>query len=324
SPSYPKYIPQLTYTEPPTRLQTLDLWLPRPLEESDPHTTVFIIYIHGGAWRDPAQDSTTIHATLAHLSAPSTYSTTATPAHPSLAHIAGVASLDYRLSPYKDHPTDPSAPDDESRNAKWPDHIHDVRAALRFLAAEYGVGRGGEAGYRWIGAGHSCGATLLAQHVSGIGLEEEEGKAEEKELAGPEALVLIAGIYSLPHLLSHHQPPRCPPAIADIYASFVRGAFGPNVEDFYTAVSPLAGAYTRAACPALRSVVLAYSPADELIEPGQRAGMLARLRECGWVERREGRGVEGERIVEAVDLTGGHDEVWEDGRQVAVLIGDAV
>jgi hypothetical protein len=41
--SYPQYIPQLEYTSPPTRLQTLDLWLPRPLEESDPTTTVFIM-----------------------------------------------------------------------------------------------------------------------------------------------------------------------------------------------------------------------------------------------------------------------------------------
>lgn len=215
-----------------------------------------------------------------------------------------------------------------------------MRRALRFLAAEYGVGREGEGGYRWIGVGHSCGATLLAQYVSGIGRDNTPQDAEEEEargagVAGPEALLLIAGIYSLPHLLSHHQPPRCPPAIADIYASFIAGAFGPNVpnpppssanndKDFYTAVSPVAGAYTRATCPALKSVVLAYSPADELIEPGQRAGMLARLKECGWVERREGKGEEGERIVEAVDLTGGHDEVWEDGRQVAVLIGDAV
>ncbi|KAF2706552.1 hypothetical protein K504DRAFT_458949 [Pleomassaria siparia CBS 279.74] len=337
--SYPQYMPQIPYTDPATRLQTLDLWLPRPLSESDPATTVFILYIHGGAWRDPTQDAACILPTLAHLSPSSTYSTTPHRAsHPALSHIAGIASLDYRLSPYANHATDPSSPDDSSRNAKWPDHVHDVRRAVRFLAKFYGLGRR----HGWIGVGHSCGATLLAQLVSGLGSDNtingnddsntSTGAEEEEEEVvvgstvdqGPTALILIAGIYSLPRLLENHTPPACPEHISHIYREFVEGAFGPNLghagEDLYTLVSPCSGVYTPEICPGLKSIVLAWSLQDELIEGQQREVMLARLKACGWGERGQGY----ERVVEAKDLTDGHDQVWQDGRQIATLIGEAV
>ena len=191
-----------------------------------------------------------------------------------------------------------------------------MRRALQYLRASHGVG----STYAWIGVGHSCGATLLAQLVAGMAplpLEETKDSAR-----GPASLVLMAGIYDLRLMLANHQPPSCPAHIAQIYEEFVQGAFGDGVADGggYDAVSPSHGAYAPDVCPSVKEVVLAYSPEDELIEPQQREVMAARLKLCGWVER----GQNGERVVEIKDLTDGHDEVWQDGRQVAGLIGEAV
>jgi kynurenine formamidase len=183
---------------------------------------------------------------------------------------------------------------------------------VKWLGERYGVG----SRYPWIGVGHSCGATLLAQLVAGTGVENQVGEGA----VGPQSLVLMAGIYDLRAMLENHQPPVCPLHIAKIYEEFVQGAFGTDTKGHYTAVSPSSGTYTVETCPRLKEIVLAYSASDELIEPQQRAIMAARLKDCGWVER----GQAGERIVEMKDLTQGHDEVWQDGQQVAGLIGEAV
>jgi kynurenine formamidase len=195
-----------------------------------------------------------------------------------------------------------------------------VRLALQYLDKEYGVG----GKYKWIGVGHSCGATLLAQLVADMAPLPSEETRDGVGIArrGPSSLLLIAGIYDLRLMLANHQPPGCPVHIAQIYKDFVQGAFGKDTSDaeFYDSVSPTHGAYVPEVCPSVKEVVLAYSPDDELIEPQQREVMVARLMLCGWVER----GQKGERVVEVKDLTDGHDEVWQDGRQVAGLIGEAV
>lgn len=137
---------------------------------------------------------------------------------------------------------------------------------------------------------------------------------------GLKTLLLIAGIYSLPKLLENH---KLAGGGASVYDEFVEAAFGPDVEGLYAAVSPVGGVYGSGTCASLGEMVLAYSPDDELIEAEQREVMLARLKEIGWVEAGY-EGGEESRIVEAVDLSGGHDHVWQDGRQVAGLIDDVV
>ena len=51
----------------------------------------------------------------------------------------GYASINYRLPPLPSHATDPSSPDDRSRNTKHPDHVNDVTKALLFLEQNYGI-----------------------------------------------------------------------------------------------------------------------------------------------------------------------------------------
>ncbi|PSN59755.1 alpha/beta-hydrolase [Corynespora cassiicola Philippines] len=300
-----QHIPSVPYVDNPSKLQTLDLWLPRPLQESDPRSTTWIVYVHGGAWRDPTQDSRCVVPTLNHL--PST----------TLSSIAAIASINYRLSPYTTHPTLPSSPADPDRNALHPQHIRDVAAAIHFLRVQYGM-------QRWVGAGHSCGATLLAQLVSKIGLAGDDDVEDVGN--GPEALMLLEGIYDIPRMLRNHEPPACPANIAQIYVEFVEGAFGPDRDiqggggrTWFQSVSPAFGSFVRGMWPAGKLAVIAYSPEDELIEGEQGDAMLSRFKEEGWVE-----GGEGDRVVESKALKGGHDWIWEDGVQIANLIAEVV
>jgi kynurenine formamidase len=295
---------------------------PPPTSLLTPHS-----YVHGGAWRDPTQSSTCIEPTLKHLLSPAHAAT--------LPHIAGVASLNYTLSPYPSHATQPSSPADASRNATHPQHIRDVARAVRFLQRTYNV-------RRWIASGHSCGATLLLQLAAGIGLEDDDDSntAQQQQQpqhgtstgGGPEALVLTAGIYNVPLLLANHAPPACPADIAAIYADIVAGAFGAD-KAAYRAVSPVAGKYGPAAWPNGRLVVLAHSYEDELVERAQRDVMCVALDREGWaivMEEGDDEGVlgssggSGRRVLEVRDLKGSHDFVWEDGEQVARLLGDAI
>jgi kynurenine formamidase len=291
---YPIYHSAISYTSNSSSLQTLDLWLPRAPSKSDSRDTIWVIYVHGGAWRDPMQDSQCVQPTIKHLQH----------GHAdTLEKIVGIASINYRLSPYPSHPTDPSKPDDPQRNVRHPHHVQDVHSAIEYLKKEYGLAR-------WIGVGHSCGATLLLQYVAGIGLSQACSTR-------PEALILLEGIYSIPLLLQHHLPPSCPENISRIYHDFIKGAFGES--STYDAQSPVSGAYTESAWPSARLVVLGHSAEDELVEVAQRDVMLARLEDEGWKDA-----TAATRTVTIRDLAGGHDETWEDGLQIAGLIDDAV
>ncbi|KAL8970694.1 MAG: hypothetical protein Q9197_003677, partial [Variospora fuerteventurae] len=154
-----------------------------------------IIYIHGGAFRDPAITSHSIIPSLPHLFFPSSSSAQQNPR----TRIAAIASINYRLSPYypasRHHPTDhPSRADDdddddESRDAKWPDHVHDVRAGIEWLLrSDAGRERAKkkypaplneeeeeeeEKGERIILVGHSVGATIA--FAIALGLDGVEG-----------------------------------------------------------------------------------------------------------------------------------------------------
>ncbi|KAF1915184.1 hypothetical protein BDU57DRAFT_595782 [Ampelomyces quisqualis] len=293
--TYPRHAPSIPYTDPPSPLQTLDIWLPRPLEESDPAQSLWVIYIHGGAWRDPLQTSSCANPTVAHLRP--------TPS------IAGIASLNYRLSPYASHPTCPSTPSNRARNVAHPTHINDIASGILHLQREHGL-------TRWIGVGHSCGATMLCQYVSQL--------CASGDVRGPEALLLSAGIYNLPLFLRNHAPPACSEQRAAVYADIVCGAFGrdPLV---YRGVSPVAGRYGTENWPHGKLVVLAHSYDDELVERAQRDVMCVALVREGWSIVMEDGNEEADvgsrgRVLEVRDIKGTHDFIWEDGEQGARLI----
>ncbi|RMZ69064.1 alpha beta-hydrolase [Pyrenophora seminiperda CCB06] len=313
SPAIPaKHLPSVPYTSPATPLQTLDIWLPEHQSQATNSTpALWILYMHGGAWRDPTKDSHQVDATLAHLF---------TSHAAAIPNIAGIASLNYRLSPYPTHVTNPSTPDDASRNARHPDHVRDVVSGIHHLQRVHGM-------RRWIGVGHSCGATLLMQLVSGIGLDKT---IDMPTIVGPEALILLEGIYNIPLMLQNHSPPVCPEPISTIYKTLVKGAFGDDDEHVYMKVSPVAGKYNAQQWPEGRLLVICHSYEDELVERAQRDVMCVALDREGWSivmevgdEEDEVR-AEGRRVLNVRDLRGTHDWVWEDGKQIATLIAEVV
>jgi hypothetical protein len=163
------------------------------------------------------------------------------------------------------------------------------------------------------------------QLVTGIGLDQDEGAYSE---SGPSALILLEGIYDLPLFLSNHEPPHCSLEIAKIYRDIVQGAFGPDEiaqegnksTSIWQTASPTHGTYALSSCPSLRLISLCHSPEDELVEVEQRSVMAERLKGEGWLTGQQVISDGKKRIFEVRDLAGTHDEIWEDGQQIADLI----
>ncbi|PYH89417.1 hypothetical protein BO71DRAFT_389663 [Aspergillus ellipticus CBS 707.79] len=258
----------------------------------------WVILIHGGAWRDPTQTSSSyLTPALTTLTTNPLYTTTTTP------HIAALASISYRLSPHPAHPQDPvtTSPYD-LRAAKHPDHLADIRAAISFLKDRYGFGG------RYILVGHSCGATLAFQGVMrALGLQVQV----QAQVKSPVGIVGMAGIYDLKLLRDCH-------AAVDAYQAFIVGAFGED-EGLWDSVSPArvrGGGGVVGGWKGGRLAVLANSPEDGLVDPKQREAMRGLLGE--WVEGGEG------RRVEVLDIVGDHDDAWEKGEGLARAIAFAV
>jgi kynurenine formamidase len=270
--------------------QILSLCLP---ETPPPANTkaFWIIYIHGGAWRDPRQSHKDFNASLDLMtnSTDGTYTL-------ALAQIAGFASIDYALSPHPDLPSS-----DPAYCARHPQHVQDVCNALAWLALEYGVGRSDGEGSEYLLVGHSAGATIAMQLAMGI--------AGSGKVRSPTAVVGLAGIYDLPLFVKHPKSPEW----ADAYHDIIVGAFGEDEEAW------------REASPALRSellmepkisswevVVLSHSLLDELVDMEQTVKMCELLR------------------AHQIDVRGPltpnskHDESWQKGYDIVQVIGVAI
>lgn len=278
SSDYPKFEANIPYSD-ESSLNTLDICLPRARDRSD-STNLWILYIHGGAWRDPAITSTSFNKTLSKLLD-----------SPVNNNITGYASLNYRLSPYPSHSTDPSNPSDPARNAKHPDHINDILTAILYLQETYNFED------RYILIGHSCGATLALQTTMKRywGAQYESTFALSLNMVPPLAIVGLEGIYDIPAIVKNHQD-------QPMYRDFVTNAFGPSGWD---EVSPANASYEESWADG-RLVVLAHSKEDSLVEDEQWEQMKAALEKQGWGER-------GERRVEFLEVQGDHNEVWETG-----------
>lgn len=278
SSGYPTFEASIPYSD-ESSLNTLDVCLPRALDQSD-STNLWIIYIHGGAWRDPAISSSSFATTLNKLLVSDINN-----------KISGYASLNYRLSPYPSHPTDPSNPSDPSRNAKHPDHINDILTAILYLQQTYGFEE------RYVLVGHSCGATLAFQTAMKRywGEQYESTFALSLNVVPPVAIVGLEGLYDLPLLVSNHED-------QPVYRDFVANAFGPSG---WEQVSPASGKYEESWVEG-QLVVLAHSKEDSLVEDEQWERMSLVLEMSGWTG-------EGETKVFAFEVKGEHDEVWETG-----------
>ncbi|KAF1356931.1 Alpha/Beta hydrolase protein [Delphinella strobiligena] len=291
----PTYIRGVQYSS-LSSLNTLELCIPSKESLSD-KSKIWVIFIHGGAWRDPTKLESIFDTSITHLLS-----------SPRNSKIACFASLGYRLSPHPSHPNQPPDPNDPARTAKHPDHVNDILDGLAYLQGTYGFGE------RYILAGHSAGATLAFQ-VCMSRCWSLGGAA--KTVVPPLAVVGLEGIYDIPALIAYHSTrPH-----SDIYDAFTHSAFGERYQsvegervDVWGRASPTQGDYERLGEGVL--VVLAHSREDELVEWEQVELVRGVLEQQGW-----GRGG---RRLEMLELRGRHDEVWEEGGEVARAVEVAV
>ncbi|KAI7206892.1 hypothetical protein KC333_g9506, partial [Hortaea werneckii] len=258
-------------------LNTLDYYIPRRPSTADHQ--LWIIYIHGGAWRDPEIDSTSfVQAQNLLLQSRE------------IDQIAGFASINYRLSPYPSHPHSPSDPSDPARNAHHPDHLNDILDALRHLQDTFSFGT------RYLLVGHSCGATLAFQAAMMQHQHHHHQQSNSSPLTSPDAVVVppplallaIEGLYDLPALVAYHSD-------SPIYQHLITNAFGPNPQD-WTRASPTTLSTTsptqlphhhhqqQATQTWPNLIVLAHSRQDELVEWQQVDLMHAALKTRGFDE----------------------------------------
>ncbi|KXX77966.1 Kynurenine formamidase [Madurella mycetomatis] len=301
-------------------LQTLDVWIPAhgadaatpPEACALPRNPArrWIIYLHGGAWCDPSIKSASFWRAAVRLLGRSRPS-----AAPSL---EGFVSLNYRLSPHPAHPS--PAP---SRNARHPDHIRDVLAALAFVRRRLGS----DTLSRSILAGHSCGATLAFQAVmsaarwrgphptpttptttaAAAGGSSSNSSVDADDAPKPAVVVGFNGLYDLAGFIA--SPPRGYEGLREAYEEFTRGAFGGDARTW------------RAVCPTTaegwvdewvsaggREVVLVQSRGDTLVPYEQLEGIR------GYLER------EGRVRVREMEAGGDHDDIWLDGERMAEIL----
>lgn len=184
-------------------LQSYDILIPD--RQSQGEHGLWIVYIHGGYFRDPKVDSTSIKPSIEYLetgrvtsdSTPSnsransrnnsrrpsaSESDTAATGSEARHKIKGYASINYRLSPHPAYPQDLlQTPPYTLNNAQYPDHLTDVLAALKHFQTHHP-----EVGTNYILAGHSVGATLALLALL---------KLHDKGLHCPKTVIGLSGIY---------------------------------------------------------------------------------------------------------------------------------
>ena len=184
----------VTFAKYGDRTLELDIFCPKNTSEKLPA----IVCIHGGGWRKGSKIN---HRKVAQALAAQGYVT---------------ASIDYRLS----------------EEATFPAHIHDCKAAVRFLRAnadQYGIDSD------HIGAiGHSAGGHLAALLATSAGVAELEGEGGNSEFSS--AIQAVVPMGGQTDFMSERN--RQKSASAEIWQQFMGGSQD-EVPDAYRLASPL-------------------------------------------------------------------------------------
>jgi kynurenine formamidase len=284
-------------------LQSYTVHIPCPdtSELTDNSPKYFLIFIHGGYYRDPLVDASSFNNSLSLLLNSPLCAF-------ARAHISGYASINYRLSPHSDYPQDPNLTSNyELRNASHPDHIEDVVTAIADLQHRYGFGS------RYILMGHSVGATLGLQAVICGQVPWTPPAAEsyitfepDLRISPPTAFIGLNGIYSFP--LIHSTNPD--------YEPMTSNALGPDPE-VHKAASPALYPPSAFAPPCstrtaqgLRHIVLAASHDDKLVPWDQVECMRDVFADDG----------ETDVEVRVVEMKGDHNDCWRKAEDVAWVV----
>ncbi|TGZ85339.1 hypothetical protein EX30DRAFT_337708 [Ascodesmis nigricans] len=295
-------------------LQHVDIY-----QTSKAPETVWIVFIHGGAWRDPTKTTsvclplfTHLHRTLNGYQSPtSSKCTPTTPINPAIPPFRPLppssdpisfASLSYRLSPHPEYPN--VSPPNTSQH---PDHINDVEAGIAFLKRERGM-------RRYIVVGHSAGGTMGGQMIYRSMQRWRKAIAAGEKVEEPHksliSMIGVEGIYSLPSISTEGGPE---------YDKFLVAAFGPKPAASNTESAEKTERNTwEEASPAITGidgykglVVLVHSDEDKLVSWDQVDEMKTVVENT--------RGVGGGCRV--LKVKGEHDEVLEEERFGCVVEG---
>lgn len=254
-----------------------------------------LVYIHGGAWRDPFLRQTAIEAAAAHVFADTSSSL-----------IETIVSIDYTLSPFPGHPTSPydmtsKHEQDSSREARHPDHVRDVFCALSFLR-ELGLRDG-----NFILAGHSAGAWLVfssmlrSPNFYGFGMHEMTAAPI------PAAMLGINGLYDLKNLVHELGPSH--QHLEPVYEDLIGIAFGSDESKWNDASPATVDAETLSRMLRLgrmaNVIMLDQSLEDQLVPVNQTDRFVERLNQ-----------VEGLKVVRGTRCTGRHAAPWEEGNML--------
>ncbi|TID13913.1 hypothetical protein E2P81_ATG06977 [Venturia nashicola] len=290
----------IPYTANANRLQTADIWLP-PISGTRNLAEPWVIYIHGGAWRDPLVLSDSFSATVSHLVDSHDAGTS---------NFTCIASINYSLSPHPNHPTNPSPPKDldretidKSRVATHPDHIFDVLTALAFLQESYHFGS------NYVLVGHSCGAMLALQ----VAMDHKRWIDDEwgLKVAKPRVIVGLNGLYDMPTLIK--SPGEKHVNLVPVYTAFMKLAFGAD-EDVWHDICPSSVDNWAEEWGEGTEIILAQSLEDGLVPYSQTEQMLKQLNASK----------SGSLTVREVPATGHHNFLWEDGKRLAQIVLEAV
>ena len=262
-------------------LQSYDVYV----AEDAPEQGYWIIYIHGGYFRDPNVTSTSFLPALSLLASSSVAN-----------EIVGYASLNYRLSKHERYPQDETnTPTYELRNALWLDHFNDVRAAIAHLQRKYSFGS------NYLLVGHSVGATMALLYTLGA-LTPSEVEIPPPRIVPPTAVLGVSGIYDIEALHKSF------PGYIDITSNAI-----PKPQDHVTASParrPISEFWTK-------TIILAHSHDDGLVDWQQ----VDLMREIFEQKPQEGGTVKSVRVVE---IHGKHNEIWEKGTELATAISEAL
>ncbi|MFD0482683.1 alpha/beta hydrolase [Kineococcus sp. GCM10028916] len=274
---------------------------PEPGAQPDPPR--YLVHVHGGAWRDPHLNARSVEPTVAHAF---TGTTSATPA------LLGVVSLNYTLSPFPTHPTEPHDPAtgphrDPAREAVHPGHVGDVLHGLDLLRSL------GLTGGSYLLSGHSAGACIAAQAV--LQSPAHHGITTVGEVPRPAALLGLNGLYDLPGLIDGLGPSH--EHLRGEYEMLLGQAFGVD-QSRWPAASPalfdpgvVTGRVQAGRAP--RLVVLDQSSQDQLVPLNQLERLTTNLRR-----------VSGLRVVRGHRCTGRHAVPWEDGLMMWEGVADTL
>lgn len=261
------------YTYGTNILQSYDVYIPQGTHQHERNSEKYwLVYIHGGYFRDLTVNSTSVQPSINILEAQNTTNLTNT-----LDQIAGVASLNYRLSAFPGVQP-PNTPPNEVQNVSWPDHFNDVVAGLKDLSQRHPIDG------RYVVSGHSVGAQMAFLAALRT--------LNDSDIPKPVAVLGVSGIYDFPQIL------RTNPEYTNLTLNAIKDP-------------ALLGSASPAEYPSflysqlnLRAIVLAHSHDDGLVPWDQVETMDAVVKDAA-------------KLEEIFTLQGAHNSIWGGGVQLA-------